>query len=67
MRLLARGAAILDRHTRLARLEAGTPFHAALGAAAGRRIVTIIHFQSIIYTWTKNHLEVDLFLRRIHT
>jgi hypothetical protein len=41
---LAFGVAITDEHTRLTRLETDASLHAAFGAAAGRRIVTIIHF-----------------------
>ena len=33
MLVLANGVAILDLHTRLARLETNAPLHAALGAA----------------------------------
>jgi hypothetical protein len=43
MLVLAFGVAILNRHTRLARLEISAPLLAALRAAAGRRIVAIIH------------------------
>jgi hypothetical protein len=44
MRSLALGVAITDGHTRLTRLETDASLHAAFGTAAGRRIVTIIHF-----------------------
>jgi hypothetical protein len=45
MFVLTLGVAILNRHTRLARLETNAPLLAALGAAMGRRIVTSIHNQ----------------------
>jgi hypothetical protein len=43
MLLLTNGVAILNRHTRLARLETDAPLLAALGAALGRCIYKIIH------------------------
>ena len=43
MLLLAFGIAILDCHTRLARLEIDVPRNAALGTAVGSRVVAIIH------------------------
>jgi hypothetical protein len=45
MFVLTRSITILDRHTRLARLETDASLLAALGAALG--IVTIIHFSII--------------------
>jgi hypothetical protein len=49
MRSLAFGVTIPDRHKRLARLETdNASLLAAHGAAAGRRIVTIIHFNITI-------------------
>jgi hypothetical protein len=44
MFVLTRSITIPDRHARLACLETDASLLAALGAAAGRRIVTIIHF-----------------------
>jgi hypothetical protein len=46
MLLLANSVAILNRHTRLARLETDTSLLAALGAALDRCIVLIIHFNT---------------------
>jgi hypothetical protein len=40
---LAIGVAILDEHTRLARLETNAPINATLGTAADRCFVAIIH------------------------
>jgi hypothetical protein len=48
MLLLTNSVAILDRHTCLARLETDASLLAALGAALGRYIITIIHFNTII-------------------
>jgi hypothetical protein len=54
MRSLALGVTITDEHTRLARLETDASLHAALGAAVGRRNVTIIiHFRF-------NHRAVEI-------
>jgi hypothetical protein len=44
MFVLTRRVTITDEHTRFARLETDTSLLAALGAAAGRHIATIIHF-----------------------
>ena len=40
---LTSGIAVLDTHTRLARLETDAPLLATLGAAVDSLIVTIIH------------------------
>jgi hypothetical protein len=46
---LTYGIAILDRHTRLARLETNASLLAALGAAAGiRRIVTMVTMVTMV-------------------
>jgi hypothetical protein len=46
MILLTLGIAVLDLHTRLTCLETDASLLAALIAAAGRRIVMIIHFNT---------------------
>jgi hypothetical protein len=72
MRSLAFGVTIPDSYTRLARLETdNASLLAAHGAAAGRRIVTIIHFNITIFVTrgnpNKNHFWLKHSPQQVHS